>query len=236
MPMEQLTARMGQHAARRLGRPFITLAYAQSLDGSIAAERGQPLALSGPGALVFTHRLRAMHDAILAGIGTVLTDDPRLDVRLVAGENPRPIVVDTRLRIPVSAALLRDGREPWIATTDASPPERRRRITAAGADLLAMPALPNGWVDLEALVGELFARGVRTLMVEGGARIISSCLRARLADHLVVTVSPRLVGGLMAVSRAHPLGDFEPPSLGAWQTSHLGPDLLIGAPLVWNGR
>src|SRR4030095_2122097 len=75
--------------------PCVTLSYAQSLDGSIAGCTGEPLGISGGPALDFTHRLRAMHDAILVGVNTVLTDDPRLTVRRVEGPNPRPIVVDS---------------------------------------------------------------------------------------------------------------------------------------------
>src|SRR6185295_16924415 len=77
-------------AARPRGRPFVTLAYAQSLDGSITIARGQRYKLSGPEAMRFTHALRAAHDAILVGVGTVLADDPELDVRLIDGPNPQP--------------------------------------------------------------------------------------------------------------------------------------------------
>ncbi len=99
-------------------RPYVTLSYAQSLDGSITARRGEPLAISGPESLEMTHRLRAEHDAILVGIGTLLADDPRLSVRLVAGADPQPIIVDSRLRFPLNARILLDGRSPWIATTE----------------------------------------------------------------------------------------------------------------------
>ena len=78
------------------GRPFTTLAYAQSLDGSIAGQGGRPLSLSGASSLRLTHELRAAHDAILVGIGTVLSDNPLLNVRLVSGSDPQPIVADTR--------------------------------------------------------------------------------------------------------------------------------------------
>ncbi|MGH9336192.1 MAG: RibD family protein, partial [Vicinamibacteria bacterium] len=92
------------------GRPFVTLAYAQSLDGSIAGEGNRPLSLSCERSQKLTHELRACHDAILVGIGTVLADNPRLIVRLVNGEDPRPIVVDSRLRIPRDARLLKNGQ------------------------------------------------------------------------------------------------------------------------------
>ena len=86
-----------------VGRPFVTLSYAQSLDGCIAAKRGQPLALSGPQSLTLTHQLRSAHDAIMVGIGTLLADNPRLTVRLVEGRDPQPVVLDSRLRFPSEA-------------------------------------------------------------------------------------------------------------------------------------
>jgi 3,4-dihydroxy 2-butanone 4-phosphate synthase/GTP cyclohydrolase II len=90
----------------KTGLPWVTLAYAQSLDGSIAAQRGAPLGLSGAASLEVTHRLRAQHHAILVGIGTLLADDPRLSVRLVPGDDPQPVVEHHRLRTPLDARLL----------------------------------------------------------------------------------------------------------------------------------
>jgi riboflavin-specific deaminase-like protein len=100
--LEQVCEVLQSAAAHRqcLGRPFVTLSYAQSLDGSIADRPGRPLALSGEASMALTHSLRASHEAILVGIGTVLADNPSLNVRLVAGKNPQPIVVDSRLRFP----------------------------------------------------------------------------------------------------------------------------------------
>ncbi len=110
-----------RNRAFRGQRPFVTLTYAQSLDGSIAGEGNRPLSLSCESALALTHELRAAHDAILVGIGTVLADNPRLNVRLVNGEDPRPIVVDSRLRIPRNVNLLESGRAVWLAATSAAP-------------------------------------------------------------------------------------------------------------------
>ena len=107
--------------ARPDGRPFVTLAYAQSVDGSIARERGERYTLSGPDSLRLTHMLRSCHDAILVGVGTVLADDPELGVRMIEGRAPQPVVVDSQLRTPLSSRLLgRAGRRPWIATTGAT--------------------------------------------------------------------------------------------------------------------
>ena len=107
---------------RRTGRPLVTLSYAQSLDGSIADRPGRPLALSGPQAMALTHGLRAAHEAILVGIGTVLADNPRLNVRLVTGPDPQPVVVDSRLRFPPYANLLSNGRSPGLPPTPGPTP------------------------------------------------------------------------------------------------------------------
>lgn len=217
------------------GRPFVTLTYAQSIDGSIAFERGRPCLLSGPESLRMTHALRAAHDAILVGIGTVLADDPQLTVRLADGPSPRPVVVDSRLRTPTTARLLAAHRcngahTPWIATTCCDE-AGRRRLEAAGARVVQVGAWGlQGWVDLEELLRHLAEQGVRRLMVEGGARVITSFLRARLVDYAVITVAPRLVGGLAA------LGAMEPaaaPRFGTLSSARLGDDLVLSGDLRW---
>jgi 3,4-dihydroxy 2-butanone 4-phosphate synthase/GTP cyclohydrolase II len=232
-------------AARPRGRPFVTLAYAQSLDGSISIARGQRTALSGPEAMRFTHALRATHDAILVGIGTVLADDPELRVRLVDGPDPQPIVVDSRLRTPDAAKLLtRPGRSTWIATATPAPrgaspdgDEQRARIAhieARGWRVVACPALPNGWVDLQALLARLGADGVSHVMVEGGARIIGSFLQARLVDYLLVTIVPQLLAGLPAVAPGvHPGGRGAVASVARWLSARLGDDLILGGEMAW---
>ena len=187
---------------RQLGRPLVTLSYAQSLDGCITTRRGQPLALSGPQSLRLTHRLRAMHAAILVGIGTVLADNPSLTVRLVEGKNPQPVVLDSRLRFPPDARLLRErASPPWIATLDSAAPERQAVLQAAGARLLLLPPAADGRVSLPTLLECLAGLGVNSLMVEGGAAVITSFLTQRLVDQVVLTIAPCFIGGLHAVGQ-----------------------------------
>lgn len=219
---------------QRAGRPFVTLSYAQSLDGCIAARPGQPLALSGPQSLSLTHRLRAAHDAILVGIGTVMADNPHLTVRLVDGKNPQPVVVDSRLRFPLHANLLGDHPlSPWIATSKQADNDHQDVLERAGARVLRLPADANGWIDLLALLGQLGELGINSLMVEGGARIITSFLSARLVDLLVLTITPTLVGGLHAVDS---LGGADPAHLPRLRRSGcewLGEDLVLWGDLAW---
>jgi GTP cyclohydrolase II len=179
---------------------LVTLSYAQSLDGSIAARRGSPLALSGSKSLVLTHKLRAAHDAILVGIGTVLADKPCLNTRLVKGKSPQPVVLDSHLRFPLDVDLLRNRQLPlWLATTERAARERQKILEAAGARVLRVPSDANGQIDLNILLELLADFGINSLMVEGGARVITSFLSKRLVDQLVLTISPLLIGGLRAV-------------------------------------
>ncbi len=188
----------GAHRSRT-GRPLVTLCYAQSLDGSITTQRGTPQALSGHASLVLTHRLRAAHDAILVGIGTVLADNPRLTVRLVEGKDPQPVILDTHLRFPLHASLLYHPLHPWIATAEGADIEKGSALEAAGARLLRLPAQSAGEIDLDLLLEHLAGRGINSLMVEGGARVITAFLRQRLVDQVILTIAPVFLGGLHAV-------------------------------------
>jgi 3,4-dihydroxy 2-butanone 4-phosphate synthase/GTP cyclohydrolase II len=220
-------------------RPFVTLAYAQSLDGSITTARGERWSLSGPPALRLTHALRARHDAILVGVGTVLTDDPELSVRLVDGPSPQPIIVDSQARTPTDAKLFaRPGGAVWVAATapDGSPAHEARiaRLEAHGGRVFACPRLPNGWVDLSALLRCLGAEGVRHVMVEGGARIITSFLEGRLCDYVLVTIAPQILGGLAAVEpSARPRAGAAVANLRFSVSARLGDDLVLGGEVAW---
>ncbi len=230
-------AALVQRAAERrrhTGRPFVTLSYAQSMDGSIAAHSGQPLALSGALSMTLTHQLRAAHDAILVGIGTVLADNPHLTVRLVEGKNPQPIVADSRLRFPLSANLLcQHPLSPWIATGEQADAGRQQVLEAAGARVLRLPMNARGQVNLTALLERLGALGITSVMVEGGARIITSFLAERLVDHIVLTVAPRLVGGLHAVRRLAHADAVHLPRLRNLRYQWLEDDLVLWCDPAW---
>ncbi|MEW6388296.1 MAG: RibD family protein [Thermodesulfobacteriota bacterium] len=237
--LARISNRLAGAAAHRqgAGRPFITLTYAQSLDGSIAARPGRPLLLSGPESQTLTHALRAAHDAILVGIGTVLADDPRLTVRLAPGANPQPVVVDSRLRFPLYANLLRqNGVPPWIATSDKADPERQASLERAGARVFRLPTGPQGLLDLGALLAQLGDWEINRVMVEGGAQIIASLLAERLVDQVVITIAPVLVGGLRV------LDHFQPPlpahSLPLRQIFYqqVGEDLVLRGDPDWTAK
>lgn len=182
-------------------RPHVTISYAQTLDGRLATRGGSSQWIGGPESLRFAHGLRAAHRAIMVGVGTVLADDPRLTVRLVPGADPLRVVVDCALRTPPGAAVLRDGaaRGTLLACRADADPRRAAAMRALGAEVLPLPA-GQGGVDLALLLAHLAERGVPSLMVEGGARLITSLLRGRLADRLAVCVAPKILGaGISAV-------------------------------------
>ena len=201
--------------ATAVTRPFVTLAYAQSLDGSIAGEPGQPLRLSGSESMLMTHLLRAWHDSILVGVGTVVADDPSLTVRLCSGDNPLPVILDPTLRTRPGCKLLTSAscRRPVIATTLAGhgAAERRVLLEQAGASILVCESEPGSHrIDLRDLLPRLAqAHGVSKVMVEGGASIITSLLevdshaleaqKPPLVSAINLTIAPTLVGGVRAV-------------------------------------
>jgi riboflavin-specific deaminase-like protein len=167
--------------------------YAQTLDGRIATSTGDSRWISGEEERRASHALRAACDAVLVGVGTVLADDPRLTVRMVPGASPIRVVVDSALRIPDTARVLADDAATTILTTRASSAARRDELRARDVSVLVVPAGRDG-VDLEAALEALHAAGVRSLLVEGGARVITSSLSSGLADRLVVAIAPRVLG------------------------------------------
>ncbi len=183
-------------------RPLVTISYAQTLDGRLAARNGSSQWISCSISLEFAHNLRAQHDAIMVGAGTVCVDNPRLTVRLVPGRNPLRVVVDSTLRTPLSAAILVDGAASGtlLATTERATAERCEMLRRLGATVLVLPSDAEGHVDLQQLLAALYARGIRSVMVEGGATLITALLRARLADRLAICVAPKILGaGIEAV-------------------------------------
>ena len=208
--------------------PFVTLSYAQSVDGSIATRPSRPFALSCEKSLEMTHLLRSRHDALLVGINTVLADDPRLTVRRCAGDNPQPVVLDSRLRFPGDARLLtHPDKQPLLFTTSAARADDVARMEARGVSVRTLPKDALGRVDLIAAVQFLGELGVRKLMVEGGATVINSFLQCRLVDYCVITVVPKLIGGVKAVDRLCPSDDLPPLSIVNCRYQPLGGDLII---------
>ena len=188
---------------RRTGRPWVILKWAQSLDGKIAAHTGDSKWITGQAARREAHRLRGRVDAIVAGIGTVLADDPDLTCRHVKPKRiATRVVLDGRLRIPRRAGLVRTAKRApvLIATTRTALRQRRGSadwLGSAGCDLLALPGRA-GRVDLNALLGALGQRGMTNVMVEGGGEVLGAFFDQGLADEAHVFIAPKLIGGRRA--------------------------------------
>lgn len=204
-------------------RPQVTLCYAQSWDGSLALSPNESLALSNPQSMRLTHRLRSMHDGILVGIGTVLADDPQLTVRECSGQNPQPIVLDSQLRMPSASRLSQSqGRQCWVLTRQEHASTIRDDIK-----LIGVAVGEDGSVDLALAMQELWQRGIRSIMVEGGAQVISAFIRAGLADAIVLTIAPALVGGYKAIGDLGIHSSARLPRIAPLHTQRLEDDLIM---------
>lgn len=228
-PIQTWLAEAARYRESR-GRPLVTLTYAQSLDGCISARPGQATALSAPQSLRLTHKLRAQHDAILVGIGTLLADDPRLNVRLIPGPDPQPVILDSYLRTPLNARLLYGARKPWIAASQDAPQAARRALQAAGAQLVFLPQEEKDRLPLPELLRSLAGMGINSLMVEGGAQVISSFLQSRLVDQVVLTIAPRFLSGYHSIQGANPT---LLPRLESWESRRYGDDLVLFGRPSW---
>lgn len=232
--LEQILSEFDQ-TAKPKDRPIVTLSYAQSLDGSIAARRGAQLQISGEKSTIFTHQLRAVHDCILVGVGTVLADDPRLTVRLVGGEDPQPVILDSTLRTPIDSVLVK-SRKPWIATTNRADPTKAEALLSCGVKLLYLPTGDSDQVKLQDMLECLHQMGTRRVMVEGGAEVISSFISSQLVDFMIITISPLIVGGLPAVQILEGIPGRKSnqfPRLKGVLSEYAGDDLIIIGQVAW---
>ncbi len=181
----------------RAGRPLVTLKVATSLDGRIAIHDGESKWITGETARAWAHRLRACHDAVMVGIGTALADDPKLTCRLpgLAHRSPVRVVVDSRLRLPLSSQVVAGAREPptWLITRSDGDERRRRTYAERGVEVIAIDA--DDHLPMLQVVQELGRRGVTRLLVEGGSHIAAALLRQGLVDRLAWFRAPRLIGG-----------------------------------------
>ncbi len=170
-------------------RPRITWKVATSLDGRIGTSTGESQWITGPQAREQGHRLRAAHDAVLVGVETVLADDPRLTVRLPEGEQtaePLRVVLDSRLRTPPFARLAKAGT--LILTT-------KDPVAVGEAEVLKVTGDAGGRPTVEAVLETLSARGVKSLMIEGGGRVAACFITAGVVDAIEWFRAPILLGG-----------------------------------------
>ena len=176
----------------RTGRPWMRIKAAASLDGRIALANGRSQWITGEAARRDVHALRARSCAMLTGIGTVLADDPQLTVRHVpCSRQPKRIVIDSRLDLQPGAKVL-----PALVFTTSTDADKRARLEAAGAEIVAAPHDPAkpGKTDLAAIARELGARGLNEVTVETGSKLNGSLIAAGVVDEIVLYVAPMLLG------------------------------------------
>ena len=184
------------------GLPFVTVKYAQTLDGRIATATGQSQWISSPASLKFAHQLRAEHDAILVGIGTVLKDNPSLTVRRVRGRNPLRVVVDSGLALTTRFNVMQDlSQTPTLIATTRSPSDPAfQKLANTGAELVSVRSNKNNHVNLKQLLHHLAARNISSVLIEGGSQIITSALKDNLVNRLVTVIAPKILGkGIEAI-------------------------------------
>lgn len=176
-------------------RPYVTLKFAQTLDGRIAARDESSRWISGPQGLKFAHKLRARSEAILVGIGSVLADNPSLTTRLVKGKNPTRIIIDGKLRIPLNARVVKNTRDARtiIVTTPKVAKTKIERLKKEGVEFIVLPSV-RGNIDLRKIICIFYKQGIKRILVEGGSQVITSFLKTGLADKMVVIISPKILG------------------------------------------
>ncbi len=203
------------------GLPEVTCKAAISADGRIATASGESQWITGVAARAHGHRLRAGHDAILVGIETVLADDPRLTCRAPGGQDPVPVVLDSRFRLPAAARLLRGKRRPMVMVGEQAPSRD------VGADMVRVGTGAGG-LDLVEALRVLGERGMHRVLVEGGGRVHRSLLDAGLVDTVYLYVAPLLVPGGRPWVGGPPIeGLAEATRLGRPEMQRLGDDVLL---------
>jgi diaminohydroxyphosphoribosylaminopyrimidine deaminase / 5-amino-6-(5-phosphoribosylamino)uracil reductase len=198
----------------------------QSLDGRIATTSGHSHYINGPEGLAHLHRLRAMVDAVVVGIGTVLVDDPQLTVRRVAGPNPARVVVDPRGRLPATARVLAaDGVDRLVVTE-----EGVHLDLPAGVEAVMLPA-HSRHIAPASILAALAARGFRRIMIEGGAHTISRFLAAQCFDRLHVMIAPLILGAGPPAFNLEPIARVDEALRPPVHAHRLGNEILFDCDL-----
>ena len=179
------------------GRPFVLAQVGQSLDGRVATPTGDAQDVSGCDGIAHLHRCRALVDAVLVGVGTVVADNPSLSVRAVAGRSPVRVVIDCNARMPENAKMLSDGGTPVLIIQADDVPAR-----VLGSEVIALPRRGEGLHPRD-ILDCLLERGLASILVEGGATTIARFIDEGLVDRLHIAVAPIIIGsGPMGISLA----------------------------------
>ncbi|MCD6161155.1 MAG: bifunctional diaminohydroxyphosphoribosylaminopyrimidine deaminase/5-amino-6-(5-phosphoribosylamino)uracil reductase RibD [candidate division Zixibacteria bacterium] len=182
------------------GLPYVTIKYAQSLDGRIATSTCSSQWISGEKSLKFAHQLRVKYDAVLIGAHTANIDDPQLTVRKARGKNPIRILLTDSGRLNNNLRLLADNNAQTIIATSRKGFTQCRGESFEKANIITLPVKSNG-LDLKALLRKLGDKNITSLLVEGGSKVITSFLKQKLADSIIVITAPIIIGeGISAIN------------------------------------
>jgi diaminohydroxyphosphoribosylaminopyrimidine deaminase / 5-amino-6-(5-phosphoribosylamino)uracil reductase len=197
----------------------------QSIDARIATASGHSHYINGETGLIHLHRLRALVDAVVIGVGTAIADDPQLTVRRVEGPNPARVVIDPNGRLPSTARLLAaDGIRRLVFSAEAP------AALPAGVEVVRLPA-PDGQLAPNGIIAALAARGFRRILIEGGADTVSRFLAARCLDRLHVLVAPIILGGGRSSLTLPPIERLDEAMRAPMRAHSLGGDVLLDCDL-----
>lgn len=217
----------------RMKRPYITLKFAQTLDGRIAAKDGSSKWISGPKARKFAHGLRAKNDAILVGAKTILKDNPSLTTRFVKGKSPARIIIDGKLSIPLNSSVVKTANRirTIVVTSKSSPRKKMEQLKKRGVDLIALSTSGGSDIDLRRIIRILSKKGIKSILVEGGSEILTSFIRLKLADNIIVIISPKFSGkGIESI------GDLDIKNIKKALSLKLNKIKRLGDDIVYNAR
>jgi GTP cyclohydrolase II len=213
-------------------RPYVVLKYAQTLDGRIATSTGDARWISSKKERAVSHALRARCDGIMVGVGTLLSDDPKLTVRLVPGASPVRVVLDSNLRSPLDAHAFDEEAATIVITTDTSDEATRARLRERNVGVRVVSRGESG-VDLGAALRILRREGTETLLVEGGSQVITSLLAAGCVDRLIVSLAPMVMGtGIQGVGDLGTRRVQESVTLENRSVHLVGTDVLIAGDVI----
>lgn len=209
--------------------PYVVMKYAMTLDGKIATATGASKWITGEIARSHVQTLRGRYASIMAGIGTVLADDPMLNCRIEGAHQPLRIVIDSRLRIPIGSRILQSAKEYPTLIVCAAKSDAAERIRDLGAEVIAIPD-GNGRVSMERLMEYLGSRQIDSVLVEGGGEIHEACRRAGIVNHICCYIAPKILGGKEAKTPVEGIGASvmeEAMRLSEPKMTRLGEDILL---------
>lgn len=212
--------------------PYVTLKAAMTLDGKIADDRGNSKWISSLESRRYVHRLRASYDAVLVGKNTVNIDDPKLNVRLVEGRNPKKVVLDPLLSLKINRKIFSksDSGELFVITSKGSSKKKNKikQFESTGANILFVKKKSNGNLDLKNALKQLAANQIASLLVEGGNYIYNSFIKEKLYDDILLFVAPKLLGNGLSIIDDIGINDIkDTQKLRIKEVEKVGNDVLL---------